>query len=169
MASHIGRRELLAALGGAAAAWPLAAGAQQPDKVRRVGVLMGFPESDSQAQGYIAAFRDGLHKLGWTDGRDVRIGIRWATPADADLMQRFAKELVAARPHPFEYHPHHGRTASADAHHPDRFRDGCRSGWQRLYRELPSTGRQRHRFRRKRRRARGQVAGTAQGDCAACC
>src|SRR5262249_18673960 len=81
-----------------AAAWPLAARAQQPDKVRRVGVLMGFPESDSQAQGYIAAFRDGLHKLGGTDGRDVRIGIRWATPADADLMQRFAKELVALRP-----------------------------------------------------------------------
>ena len=91
------RREFISLLGGAAV-WPLAARAQQPDKVRRVGVLMGFPESDSQAQGYIAAFREGLHKLGWTDGRNVRIDTRWVTPADADLMQRFAKELVALRP-----------------------------------------------------------------------
>jgi len=59
---------------------------------------MGFPESDSQAQGYIAAFRDGLQKLGWTDSRNVWIDTRWVTPADADLMQRFAKELVALRP-----------------------------------------------------------------------
>src|SRR5262245_37242451 len=59
---------------------------------------MGVPESDSQAQGYIAAFRDGLHKLGWMDGRDVRIDTRWATPADMDLLQRFAKELVALQP-----------------------------------------------------------------------
>jgi len=62
----VNRRTFIALLGGAAA-WPLAARAQQPDKVRRVGVSMGFPESDSQAQGYIAAFRDGLQKLGWTD------------------------------------------------------------------------------------------------------
>jgi putative tryptophan/tyrosine transport system substrate-binding protein len=59
---------------------------------------MGFPESDAEAQAYIAAFRDGLKKLGWTEGRNVRIDTRWATPADADSMQRFAKELVALRP-----------------------------------------------------------------------
>jgi putative ABC transport system substrate-binding protein len=47
------------------AAWPLAARAQQPERMRRIGVLMGFPESDSQAQSYIVAFRDGLQKLGW--------------------------------------------------------------------------------------------------------
>jgi putative ABC transport system substrate-binding protein len=79
------RREFITLLGGAAA-WPLAARAQQPDRMRRIGVLMGFPESDSQAQGYVAAFRDGLHKLGWTDGRNVRIDTRWATPADAPRM-----------------------------------------------------------------------------------
>src|SRR5215468_2084152 len=93
------RREFVTLLGGAAVAWPVAARAQQSaDQMRRIGVLMGFPESDSQAQGYIAAFRDGLHKQGWTDGRNVRIDTRWATPADTDLMQRFAKELVSLQP-----------------------------------------------------------------------
>jgi hypothetical protein len=65
------------------------------DILRRIGVLMGFPESDSEAQANIAAFRDGLQKLGWTEGRNIRIDPRWATPADAESMQRFAKELVA--------------------------------------------------------------------------
>jgi putative tryptophan/tyrosine transport system substrate-binding protein len=92
------RREFVALLGGAAVVWPFVAGAQQLDVVRRIGVLMGFPESDSQAQSYIAAFRDGLQKLGWTDGRNVRIDTRWVTPAEADSMQRFAKELVALQP-----------------------------------------------------------------------
>ncbi len=66
--------------------------------MRRIGVLMGFPESDSQAQSYVAAFRDGLQRLGWTDGRNIRIDTRWATPAEADAMQGFAKELVALQP-----------------------------------------------------------------------
>jgi putative ABC transport system substrate-binding protein len=83
---------------GGAAVWPISARAQRVDRARRIGVLMGFPESDSQAQKYIAAFREGLNKLGWTDGRNVRIDTRWATPADANSMQRFAKELVALQP-----------------------------------------------------------------------
>jgi putative tryptophan/tyrosine transport system substrate-binding protein len=91
------RRDFITLLGGAAA-WPLAARAQQPERMRRVGVLMDVPESDSQAQAYIAAFRNGLQKLGWTEGRNIRIDTRWATPADADWMQRFAKELVALQP-----------------------------------------------------------------------
>jgi putative ABC transport system substrate-binding protein len=92
------RREFLGVLGGAAAALPLAARAQQSDRVRRIGVLMGYPESDPEAQAFIAAFRDGLRKLGWTEGRNARIDTRWATPADADSMRRFAKELVASQP-----------------------------------------------------------------------
>jgi putative tryptophan/tyrosine transport system substrate-binding protein len=92
------RRELITLLGGAAAAWPLAARAQQPERMRRIGVLMGYPESDSEAQTKIAAFRDGLQKLGWTEGRNTRIDTRWATPADAEPMERFAKELVALQP-----------------------------------------------------------------------
>jgi putative ABC transport system substrate-binding protein len=66
--------------------------------MQRIGVLMGYPESDSEAQTKIAAFRDGLQKLGWTEGRNTRIDTRWATPADAESMERFAKELVALQP-----------------------------------------------------------------------
>jgi ABC-type uncharacterized transport system substrate-binding protein len=91
------RRAFISLLGGAAA-WPLAARAQQPERMRRIGVLMGYPESDSEAQTKIAAFRDGLQKLGWTEGRNTRIDTRWATPADAESMERFAKELVALQP-----------------------------------------------------------------------
>jgi putative tryptophan/tyrosine transport system substrate-binding protein len=89
------RRDFIALLSGAAAAWPLAVRAQQPERMRRIGVLMGFPESDSKAQTSYAAFRDGLQKLGWTEGRNTRIDARWAAPGDTQSMQRFAKELVA--------------------------------------------------------------------------
>jgi putative tryptophan/tyrosine transport system substrate-binding protein len=89
------RREFIAVLGAAVTARPIAAHAQQPDRVRRIGVLMGFADGDSEGQANIAAFRDGLQKLGWTEGRDIRIDTRWVTPADAESMQRFAKELVA--------------------------------------------------------------------------
>jgi putative ABC transport system substrate-binding protein len=92
------RREFITLLGGAAVSWPLAARAQQPDRVRRIGVLMGFAENDSQAQAMIGAFREGLQKLGWTEGRNTRIDTRWTTPADAESRQRFAKELVALQP-----------------------------------------------------------------------
>jgi putative ABC transport system substrate-binding protein len=87
------RREFITLLSGAVVSWPLAARAQQPDRVRRIGVLMGFGENDSQAQAMIAAFREGLQKLGWTEGRNNRIDTRWTTPADAESRQRFAKEL----------------------------------------------------------------------------
>jgi putative ABC transport system substrate-binding protein len=92
------RREFINLLGGTALAWPLDVRAQQPDRMRRIGVLMGYPESDPEAQTFVAAFRDGLRKYGWTEGRNVRMDTRWATPADADSMQRFAKELVASQP-----------------------------------------------------------------------
>jgi putative tryptophan/tyrosine transport system substrate-binding protein len=92
------RREFITLLGGAAAVWPLAARAQQPDRVRRIGVLMGYSESDSEAQSELAAFVQELQKLGWADHRNLRIDIRWATPTDAAAMQRSAKELVALQP-----------------------------------------------------------------------
>jgi putative ABC transport system substrate-binding protein len=91
------RRELIATIAGAAAAWPLAAHAQQPEPMRRIGVLMGFPESDSQAQIFFAAFRDRLQKLGWMEGRNIRIDTRWPG-FDAESRQRFAKELIALQP-----------------------------------------------------------------------
>jgi putative tryptophan/tyrosine transport system substrate-binding protein len=92
------RREFLGMLGATAVGWPLAARARQSDQVWRIGVLMGYAESDSQAQAHVGAFRDGLQKLGWTEGGNSRIDIRWTTPADAESMQRFAKELVALQP-----------------------------------------------------------------------
>jgi putative tryptophan/tyrosine transport system substrate-binding protein len=92
------RREFIKLIGGTAAAWPLAARAQQPERMRRIGVLMGYAESDSEGQAFVAAFREGLQKLGWTEGGNTRIDTRWATPADAESMQRFAKELVALQP-----------------------------------------------------------------------
>src|SRR3974390_2689457 len=90
------RREFITLLGGAAV-WPLAARAQQPDRMRLVGVLMGYAENDSEAQAWVAAFREGLQKLGWTEGRNIRIDYRWSS-LDAELMRRFSKELVALQP-----------------------------------------------------------------------
>ena len=91
------RRRTFISLVGGAATWPLAARAQQPERMRRIGVLMGYAENDSEAQAWIAAFREGLQKLGWTEGRNVRVDTRWAS-ADAEAMQRFAQELVALQP-----------------------------------------------------------------------
>ncbi|MGA8749938.1 MAG: ABC transporter substrate binding protein, partial [Pseudolabrys sp.] len=92
------RREFITLFGSAAAIWPLAARAQQPDKVRRIGVLIGFAESDPVAQAYSVAIRDELHKLGWIEGGNIRIDIRWARAGEAEARQRFAKELVALQP-----------------------------------------------------------------------
>ena len=93
------RRNFILLLGGAAAGvWPLAAYAQQIDRMRRIGVLMGYAESDREAQAYVAAFREGLQKFGWTEGRSIRIDTRWATTNDAESRQRSAGELVALQP-----------------------------------------------------------------------
>src|SRR5262245_66502616 len=89
------RRDLITLLGGAAA-WPLAGRAQQSNQTRRIGVLMGFAESDPEAQSEMAAFRQSLQKLGWTGG-NVRIAYRWAA-GDAARMRTFASELVALQP-----------------------------------------------------------------------
>jgi putative tryptophan/tyrosine transport system substrate-binding protein len=91
------RREFITLLGSAAVAWPLAARAQQGERVRRIGVLMAYAESDAEAQAWVAAFREGLQKLGRAEDRDIRIDIRWAT-TNAALMQRFATDLVALQP-----------------------------------------------------------------------
>jgi putative tryptophan/tyrosine transport system substrate-binding protein len=92
------RREFMALLGGAAAlAWPLAARAQQPERIRRIGVLMMYAESDAQAQALVAVFRAGLRDLGWTEDHKIRLDYRWAT-SDSESIQRSAKELVALQP-----------------------------------------------------------------------
>jgi putative ABC transport system substrate-binding protein len=91
------RRDFIALLGGAAVAWPVAARAQQPEQMRRIDVLMAYAESDPEGQALVAAFREGLQKLGWTESRNIRIDTRWAA-ADVELMQRFAREIVELRP-----------------------------------------------------------------------
>ena len=99
------RREFLGVLGGAAS-WPLAARAQQPDRVRRIGVLMGYAESDPEGQAYVATFREGLQKLGWAEGRNIRIDIRWATSdAGGDATIREGTRRVTARPYSFANTP----------------------------------------------------------------
>jgi len=91
------RREFIALLGGAAAAWPLTARAQQGERMRRIGVLMNLGSDDAEGQARNAAFLQGLQELGWTVGRNVRIEYRWGA-GDAELFRRHASELVALAP-----------------------------------------------------------------------
>ena len=91
------RREFITLLGGAVAAWPVAARAQHRDRVRHIGVLTGFSENDREAQRRVTAFLGGLRKLGWTDGRNVRIEYRWGA-GDASRIRAYAAELVRLGP-----------------------------------------------------------------------
>ncbi len=91
------RREFIALLGSVIFAWPLAAWAQQADRIRRIGVLIPFAESDADAQTQVIAFREQLQRLGWTDGSNVRIDYRWAV-GEVGLIRTFAKELVELQP-----------------------------------------------------------------------
>jgi putative ABC transport system substrate-binding protein len=91
------RRKFLSVLGGAAAAWPLAARAQQSERMRRIGVLLPATADDPDFQARIGAFLQGLALLGWTIGRNVRIDTRWATSNTAEI-RRHAAELVALAP-----------------------------------------------------------------------
>jgi putative ABC transport system substrate-binding protein len=92
----IERREIITLLG-AAAAWPLAAGAQQGTRVRRIGVLMPGDENDPEQKRRLFAFTQALGGLGWTDGRNVRMDLRWAG-GDSNRMRAFAQELVGCSP-----------------------------------------------------------------------
>ena len=97
MASGIGRRHFISALGGAAAAWPLAARAQ-PERLRQIGVLMDvYTPADSEGQSRLAAFQEAFQKFGWTVGRNVRIEARWAA-GDPNRLRAFAAELVSITP-----------------------------------------------------------------------
>ena len=90
------RREFITLLGGATA-WPLAAHAQQADRIRRIAVLMAYAESDSEARAWVAAFRERLQTFGWTEGRNIAIDVHWAT-GETEPVRRLAKELVASQP-----------------------------------------------------------------------
>jgi len=91
------RREFITVLGGAAAAWPLAARAQQGERMRRIGVLMSTAADDPEGKARFTAFKQGLQQLGWDDGHNARIEARWSG-GNADDMRRYAAELVALAP-----------------------------------------------------------------------
>jgi putative ABC transport system substrate-binding protein len=91
------RREFVSLLGGAAA-WPLSARAQQPDRIRRVSVLIGLAEDDPDSKPRLAAFQQGLEKLGWSEGRNIRLDVRFALPGNEQQLQMLVKELLALSP-----------------------------------------------------------------------
>jgi ABC-type uncharacterized transport system substrate-binding protein len=91
------RRQFITLLGGAAAAWPLAARAQQRERMRRIGVLAAYAENDPEAQARINAFRRALQELGWTEGHNVRMDYRWGT-GDPDRARAFTTELLSLAP-----------------------------------------------------------------------
>ena len=90
------RREFLGAIGGGLVTWPFAARAQQPNRMRLIGVLQGTAD-DAQAKVRFSAFQQELQQLGWTDGHNVRFNHRWGE-GNADVMRRQAAELVALAP-----------------------------------------------------------------------
>jgi ABC-type uncharacterized transport system substrate-binding protein len=91
------RREFITLLGGAAAAWPVAARAQQAERIRRIGMLTSSTMHDATSQARLGALQQGLHQLGWEDGRNLRIEYRWAA-GDPDALRKYAAELVALAP-----------------------------------------------------------------------
>ena len=97
MASYIGRRKFLATLSGAAAAWPLAARAQQRERMRRIGMLVNFASNFPDGQARVTAFVQALQKLGWIEGANVHIDIRWAAD-DSERYRQYSEELVGLSP-----------------------------------------------------------------------
>jgi putative ABC transport system substrate-binding protein len=95
--NQLRRREFITLLGGVVAAWPLAARAQQSNSIRRIAVLMGFPEGDPHGQTYVLAMRQKLESLGWVEGRNIRIDYRWAG-GDPEKTRAFARELIGMTP-----------------------------------------------------------------------
>ena len=100
------RREFITLLGGAAA-WPLSARAQQPGRIRRVGVLMNLAEDDPDSKPRLVAFRQGLEKLGWTEGRNIHLDARFALPGNEQQVQMLVKELLALSPDVVVRRVHH--------------------------------------------------------------
>jgi putative tryptophan/tyrosine transport system substrate-binding protein len=141
------RRSFISLLGGAAAAWPLAARAQQGARMRRIGVLAAYAENDPEAQARINAFQRALQELGWTEGHNVRMDYRWGT-GDPDRARTFTKELLSLAPDVIGAHGTPALTAlhQSNAHDPGRIRIGYRPGRCRLRPISPATGRQHYRL-----------------------
>ena len=138
------RREFITFAGGAAS-WPLVVLAQQSERIRHIGILMAFSESDPEAQSWAAGFREELGKLGWTEGRNVQFDTHWAT-ADVESLRRSAKQLVALQPDLILTGSTPATAAMRQQTNTHRFRDGRRSCRQRIRREPIAAGRQSYGF-----------------------
>ena len=160
------RREFITLLGGAAAAWPLAARAQQGERMRRIGVLMPAAADDPEAQARVAAFLQGLQQLGWTDRPQradrLSLGRGRCRPTFANTRRNWSRSrrtsswpLAAATV---------AAVAAGDPHRADRVRERRRSGRRRLRRQPGAAGRQRHRLHAVRIQHEREMAGAAQGD-----
>jgi putative ABC transport system substrate-binding protein len=127
------RRDFITLIGGAAAVWPLAARAQQPEPVRRIGVLFPLVASDPEARARLTAFQQALQELGWIDGSNVHIDARWSAGNAADT-RKYAAELVALAPDVIFAvgSPGGGVGFTGNPDYPDRIRDRSRSGRRRL-------------------------------------
>jgi putative tryptophan/tyrosine transport system substrate-binding protein len=90
------RRQFLSVVGGAAV-WPVATHAQQAERTRRSGILMGYALVDREGQAFVASFREGLQKLGWIESHNIQIDARWGA-GNAEPTEQFANELVALKP-----------------------------------------------------------------------
>ena len=165
LSRHTKRREFITLLGGAAAAWPLAARAQQAERMRRIGVLCLQPRTMRNVRPASAAFLQGLQQLGWTD-RPQRadrhsLGRGRCRPTFADTRRNWSR---SRRTSSWPMAARRGAVAAGDPHRADRVRGRRRSGRRRLRRQPGAAGRQRHRLHDVRIRHRREMAGAAQAD-----
>src|SRR5262249_28166825 len=155
------RRDFIKLIGGGAAAWPVGALGQQPERVRLIAILMGLAEDDPETKKRLVKFRSDLEKLGWSEGRNIRIEIRFA-PAGSNA-QSLAKELVALQPDVLLAHS--AQSPAPCSGKPARFRSySSTSPRPRLYSQSGAAGRQFHRCAALRGRHPRQVGGDAQGN-----
>ena len=141
------RREFIVTfLGGAVAASPLAARAQEPNRVRRIGALMSFAESDQEGQARFAAFRESLRSLGWIERRNIVVEVRWATSAEVDTGVRKGTCRPATRTYSFGNNPYYCVSTAANTHYSPCLCECLRSGRQWLCREPVAAGWQHYRI-----------------------
>ena len=152
----IRRRNFITLLGGAAA-WPIAARAQQGDRVRRIGVLMPGNENDPEGKLRVSAFTQALADFGWTDGRNVRMDLRWGG-GDADRTRALAQELVGPQPDIINLDPGDRCPPAGVADDPDRLYERGRPRRQRHRRAARLPEWERHRLRGLRSHAGREVA-----------
>src|SRR5262249_56085484 len=167
LSRHTKRREFITLLGGVAA-WPLTARAQQPDRMRRIGVLMAGAEKDPEGKVRAAVFERALQELGWTSGRNIRIEYRWAPAGDvADTGRCRGITETGTGCDPGPYHASDGGAATGVTYSISRLRGSKRTDRSRLCSEPGTSRRQHNRLHEFGANSRSEVASAAQGDCAA--